>query len=146
MSVEVLPLLSTAERAALVAQANQPARSKYHARRCAIHTPSHASQKECRRFCELEQMEKGGLIRLLRQQERFNLCHKTDGFECNEKHRHVTYVADFVYVEPCRAHKGQEEQCFEVRYVVEDCKGFKTPVYLVKKRLMESMGYTIRET
>ncbi len=133
MSVEVLPLLSTAERAALVAQANQPARSKYRARRCDVHTPSHASQKECRYYAQLLLQERAGMARNIRQQVRYYLD------EARRGERPVAYVADFVV----EIRAGEKQPWLE--YVI-DVKGFKTPAYILKKRWMrQRYGIEIQE-
>jgi len=54
---------------------------------------------------------------------------KSEGFPNG---RVVRYVADFVYVE-------------NNKFIIEDVKGMITPVYRLKKAIMESMGYEIRE-
>ncbi len=98
--------------------------NKYHAKP----TGGHASKAEHRRACELKLLERAGKISDLKEQVRFELVPKRDG------ERAVVYVADFTYTE-----KGT--------FVVEDCKGFKTPVYRLKKRLMAHVhGIKIRET
>lgn len=69
-----------------------------------------------------------GQIRGLKWQVRFELIPKQSG------ERACHYVADFVYEE-----NG-------VR-VVEDCKGMRTPLYVVKRKLMLFVhGIKIRET
>jgi hypothetical protein len=98
--------------------------NKYHA----IRTGGHASKAEHRRAGELKLLERAGKISDLKEQVRFELVPKKDG------DRAVTYVADFTYIE-------------NGNFVVEDCKGFKTPVYNLKKRLMLHVhGIKIRET
>ena len=91
------------------------------------------SKKEFNRYAELALMQKAGKISNLQRQVRFVLipAQYKDG-KCI--YRSCTYVADFVYQQD-----GQT--------VVEDVKGFKTPEYIIKKKLMFQVhGIVIRET
>ena len=91
------------------------------------------SQKEFNRYAELALLQKAGKISNLQRQVRFVLipAQYKDG-KCI--YRSCTYVADFVYKQD-----GQT--------VVEDTKGFKTPEYIIKKKLMFQVhGIVIRET
>lgn len=86
-----------------------------------------ASKKEARRYKELVLMEKAKAIQDLQLQITFPLIKKS------KYGREIKYIADFVYYE-------------EGRLVVEDTKGYRTPVYKLKKRLMaELYGIVIRE-
>jgi hypothetical protein len=106
--------------------------SKYRARKCTIHTPPHASQKECRRYCELALLEKAGEIRHLRQQVRYIL-----DSAASKKERDMVYVADFCFEELLGGTWSP---------VVVDVKGFRTKGYLLKKRWMrQRYGISIRE-
>lgn len=91
------------------------------------------SMKEYRRFKELKLMEDMGEIEDLECQVKFTLItgkRWSDG----KKHRDTVYIADFVY------HTKEGEK------VVEDVKGFKTPVYKLKKELMKDVyGIEIQE-
>jgi hypothetical protein len=81
------------------------------------------SKREAKRYGELKLLEQGGKISALRRQVRYRLVQV------------VHYVADFVYIDE----SGVE--------VVEDVKGYKTPEYKAKKKLMESQHeIVIRET
>ena len=78
-------------------------------------------------------MQRAGIISDLRRQVKFELIPSQykDG-KC--VYRSVSYIADFVY-----------EQNGET--VVEDVKGFKTPEYIIKKKLMLYIhGIIITET
>jgi ribosomal protein S8 len=98
------------------------ARSKYGSRKTKVDGIIFASQKEATRYGILKLLQNEGKIRDLKLQVRFKLVQT------------VTYVADFEYYE-----KG--------RRVVEDVKGFKTPVYKRKRKLMkEQHGIEILET
>ena len=86
------------------------------------------SVKEFHRWGCLRLLERAGKITDLKRQVTFELIPKQDG------ERACQYVADFTYYE-----NGQ--------YVVEDCKGFKTDVYRIKKKLMKWVhGISIKET
>lgn len=123
--------LSVEEYRRLLAERRKaPKANKYHAKRTAS---GHASKKESRRAGELRLLEKKGLIADLREQVRFELIPAQYG-ECGKDfkgrdvkvclERSCSYVADFVY----RDSSG--------RVVVEDCKGVRTEVYKIKKKLM----------
>ena len=91
------------------------------------------SRKEFNRFAELSLLQRAGKISDLQRQVRFTLlpAQYKDG-KC--VYRSVTYIADFVYTE-----NGQK--------VVEDVKGFKTPEYIIKKKLMYYIhGILVKET
>ncbi|WP_286669386.1 DUF1064 domain-containing protein [Thomasclavelia cocleata] len=102
--------------------------SKYNAVKTILDDIKFDSKKEARRYIQLKQMERAGLIKKLRLQVPFVLVDKS----CYG--REIKYVADFVYIE-----NGAE--------IVEDVKGVKTPVYKLKKRLMaERYGIKVKET
>ncbi len=103
-------------------------RSKYNAVKTILDDINFDSKKEARRYIQLKQMERAGLIKKLRLQVPFILVDKS----CYG--REIKYVADFVYIE------NDAE-------IVEDVKGVKTPVYRLKKRLMaERYGIKVKET
>lgn len=86
------------------------------------------SVKEFHRWGVLRLLERAGKIQNLQRQVKFELIPKQDG------ERACTYVADFVYME-----NGKQ--------VVEDCKGFKTDAYKMKRKLMLWVhGIKIKET
>lgn len=126
-------------------------KNKYGNRKITINGIEFDSRKEARRYNELLLMEKAGAIKGLRRQVPFELIpaqyedvytgeyyqrgeHKGEPKMkrvCVEKA--VTYYADFVYLE------GGET-------VVEDTKGFKTPEYILKRKLMRYLlGIRIKE-
>lgn len=103
-------------------------KSKYHAVKTVLDDVKFDSKKEAKRYTQLKQMERAGLIENLQLQVPFVLVDKS----CYG--REIKYVADFVYVEN------------DVE-IVEDVKGVKTPVYRLKKRLLaERYGIKIKET
>lgn len=105
-------------------------RSKYGAKRVG----DHASKKEHRRALQLKMMLRAGLIADLREQVSFTLVPsqlRADG----TKEYPVRYIADFVYLD-----------CDTGHTVVEDTKGYRTPEYIIKRKLMLMVhGITIKE-
>ena len=77
------------------------------------------SLKEASRWQELKLLEKAGEIAGLKRQIRIELIPKTAKF------RAVYYIADFVYFDKK-----------ENRTVYEDCKGYRTDVYSLKKKIL----------
>lgn len=95
--------------------------SKYHAKKTVVDGIEFDSAKEAKRYTRLRDMEEEGRIQHLCLQVPFEIL---PSFECDGvKYRGMSYVADFVY------HR-------DGKLVVEDCKGFKTPEYKLKKKLM----------
>ena len=91
------------------------------------------SAKEAKRYSTLKLMEKAGIISNLELQKKFVLipAQKKNGKVIE---RACTYTADFCYMQD-----GQ--------YVVEDCKGMRTEVYKIKKKLMlYTYGIEIQES
>jgi hypothetical protein len=110
-----------------------PAPSKYRNKP----TGGYASKREAQRAAELGLMLKAGTIRNLRAQVPYILIPKQDG------ERACSYLADFVYAEPI-PYDGLSPAWGEV---VEDCKGYRTEVYRIKRKLMLMVhGIRIRET
>ena len=98
--------------------------AKYHsekARCSAGHL--HDSKKEATRCNELMLLEKSGKIKNLRQQVRFELIPPAK-YTGMPNERACVYIADFVYT--------QGDVIF-----VEDTKGFKTPEYIIKRKLFK---------
>ena len=103
--------------------------SKYHS----VRSGGFDSKKEAERYGELVLLQRAGVIANLKRQVRFELIPSQykDG-KCI--YRSCSYIADFVY-----------EQNGET--VVEDTKGFKTPEYIIKKKLMYYIhGILVKET
>ena len=92
------------------------------------------SRKEKRRGRELELLQRAGEIHDLQRQVRFTLI-PAQYAEGKCLFRSCVYVADFTY------------RLKDDTFVVEDCKGFKTREYIIKKKLLyERFGYLINET
>lgn len=75
------------------------------------------SVKEYHRYGILKLLERAGKISDLKRQVKYELIPKQEG------ERACSYVADFTYYE-------------DGKLVVEDCKGFRTDAYKIKKKLM----------
>lgn len=85
-----------------------------------------ASKREANRYSELKILERCGEIHELTLQPRFDI-------EVAGK-KVATYVADFSYFRRT------------AKRVIEDAKGVRTPLYKLKKKLVEAMyGITIEE-
>lgn len=105
--------------------------NKYRAKPITIDGIWFASQKEGKRYKELKLLEKAGQIYELKRQIDFS-------FDLYDVHI-CTYRADFVYLE--------HDKDGSAKLVVEDAKGFKTPDYKIKKKLLKALyGYEVRET
>ena len=94
------------------------------------------SRKEAKRWQELKLLESAGEIERLIRQARYTLIpaqKRADG----TTERKVEYVADFSY----------ETVVGRIGYLhVEDVKGMKTPLYILKRKLMLWVhGITIKE-
>lgn len=92
--------------------------SKYNNKKIRVDGRLFDSKREAARWQELCLLERGGEITELERQVEYELIPKQDG------ERAVKYIADFRYID----HDGKT--------VVEDAKGVKTPVYILKRKLM----------
>lgn len=105
-------------------------KSKYHAEKCC----GYDSKKEYNRALKLKLLLRAGLISDLREQVPFILIPSQVNSE-GVTEKAVRYVADFVYIDNETG-----------RMVVEDTKGFRTPDYIIKRKLMLKVhGITIKE-
>lgn len=119
-------------RSAATAGSPRAPRSKYGNRKVEQDGITFDSLKEMRRWNELVLLQRAGVISELRRQVAYELVPSVilDG----RKQRPVSYVADFQYRE-----NGV--------LVTEDSKGFRTPEYRIKRKLMAHVhGIEIRET
>ena len=117
---------------------------KYHNKRVEYEGIVFDSLKEKRRYCQLQLLEKGGIISDLRLQVPFELIpaiYEDEVVQMKTKtkikkklvQRSTTYVADFVYLQ-------------DGKTIVEDTKGFRTEVYELKKKMMRAfLGIEIKE-
>jgi len=121
--------------------------TKYNAQKITADGHTFDSKHEYQRYCELELLERGGVISDLRLQVKFVLIpaqYEPDSVtilksgkekivkgKCIE--RECSYIADFVYQ-------------YNGKTVVEDSKGFRTKEYVLKRKMMLYFhGIKIRE-
>lgn len=88
-----------------------------------IKTGGYDSKRESKRATELKILRMAGEIQCLREQVKYELVPAQRGRDGKVIERAVSYVADFVY------EKGG-------KLIVEDVKGMRTPVYIVKRKMM----------
>lgn len=106
---------------------------KYNNKKTIIDGIDFDSKREARRYQELKALEKAGRITDLKLQVPYTILPSMKDAD-GKTIRGIKYVADFVYRQ-----NGEE--------IVEDCKGFRTDVYKMKKKLMlYKYGITIRES
>ena len=86
-------------------------------------TNGYASRKEANIAAQLLALQRGGQITDLRAQVRFELVPAQVGSRRNE--RALVYVADFTHYDK------------DGMYHVIDVKGLRTPMYIVKRKLMK---------
>ena len=97
--------------------------SKYGNKKVEVNGIQFDSKKEARRYLDLRAMEIAGQIQNLRLQVPFELipAQRIDG---KVVERAVSYVSDFTYYDKAG------------NFIVEDTKGYKTPEYRLKKKMM----------
>lgn len=91
------------------------------------------SMKEALRYNELKMLEDHGKIKGLQCQVPFELIPKFIS-DSGKKYYAMKYIADFVYYD------------IDGTRHIEDVKGFKTPEYKLKAKLMAYQGNEIEET
>lgn len=108
------------------------------------------SKAEARRHGELMLLERAGEIRNLKRQVRFELLPAVRFHGSARATPAMVYVADFTYdarkviTAPAHAPVRDEDEWVPV---IEDCKGARTRVYLMKRHMMKALlGLDIRET
>lgn len=92
-------------------------RTKYGSRRCEFNGKMYASQHEANTAAKLQPLARAGKIKQYEEQKRIVLV-PGDG-----KLRSIIYIADFFFID------------LDGTPHLLDAKGFKTPVYRLKKRL-----------
>lgn len=117
-------------------------RSKYGAVRTVCDGITFHSKREATRYAELRLLEKAGEIHKLMLQRRLVLLVPAKDAPSTHPLKKIgEYVADFVY---CECRRGAK--CIESQGVVEDVKGFRTPLYRWKKKHVEAQyGIQIKE-
>jgi hypothetical protein len=113
-------------------------RNKYRNRKITVNGIIYESQKEYKRHKELMLLERAGQITRLERQVKFELI-PSQKIGSKVVERACSYIADFVYME----YDSKKEILCKV---VEDTKGFRTPEYIIKRKLMLWVhGIRIRE-
>lgn len=108
--------------------------NKYNAKKVKVDGMTFDSKREYARWRDLQLLERAGEITDLRRQVRFPLCETPYDESGKALFRGVSYIADFVYKE-------------HGKVIVEDCKGFRTDAYQIKKKwFYDRYKILIRET
>ena len=111
--------------------------NKYHAEKVTIDGITFHSKKEGARYQQLCMLEKAGQISYLTLQKSFELAPACT--IAGKKKPPLRYVADFVYIKNDTPYPGET--------IIEDCKGFRDKVYILKRHLMKTvLGIDILET
>lgn len=117
-------------KALRAAPASPKKRNKYGAKK----TGGNASGKEHTRANQLKLMQRAGVISNLREQVKYVLIPTQRDSQGKLLEKECSYYADFVYEK-------------DGVTVVEDAKGFRTPEYRLKRKLMLYLhGILIKET
>ena len=98
-------------------------RNKYGARKTTVDGITFDSKWEAQRWGELQAMERGGLVRDLERQVKYDIVVNGEKI--------CRYIADFRY-------KIVEDDG-TTKEVVEDAKGFETADFKIKKKLMKAV-------
>ena len=102
--------------------------SKYLNQKTTVNGLRFDSGKEAAMYHQLHLMEKAGQIQELQTQVPFTILRKFVNAN-GEKVRAIKYIADFTFYD-----------VKQKRIRVIDCKGYKTDVYKIKKKLFDSMA------
>ncbi len=114
------------------AWASAKPRSKHGNKRCKVGAETYRSHREANRHAALLLAQRAGLLANLRREVPFVLAPAAK--IAGRTKPALRYYADFVYEEA-----GAQ--------VVEDCKGQRTQVYIIKRHLMMTVhGIAIRES
>ena len=127
--------MTTEEYLAYIRKNYKAGESKYRNRKVVVDgVGTFASQKEADRWFALKALEQAGEISGLKRQVRYEVLPEQRNSDGKLLERARRYIADFVY------QKGDET-------IVEDCKGYRTDAYKLKKALMLFMnGIEVLET
>lgn len=106
--------------------------NKYGNRKVKIGGETFDSRRELQRWAELNILLRAKKIANLERQVKFELMPAQYGEDGKVIERECAYVADFVY-----------DDLESGKYVVEDAKGFRTPEYIIKRKLMLALNMAI---
>ena len=98
-------------------------RNKYGARKTTVDGITFDSKWEAQRWGELQAMERGGLVRDLERQVKYDIVGNGEKI--------CRYIADFRY--------KMVDDDGSTKEVVEDAKGFETADFKIKKKLMKAV-------
>lgn len=98
--------------------------NKYHNKKTIIDGITFDSKKEARRYQDLKLLERSNTISGLKLKTKWLLI--PPQVINGKTERCITYSCDFEYER-------------DGKHIVEDCKGMKTDVYKIKKRLMKQI-------
>ena len=99
--------------------------SKFHAKKIEWNGEKFDSKKEFTRYQELLLLQRAGKISRLERQVKIILLPPQRDEKGKVIERAVTYIADFVYFD-----------IEQDKTIVEDTKGYKTPEYILKRKMM----------
>ena len=113
--------------------------NKYRNKSVVLDNYTFASRKEGDRYSELLLLQRAKKIKDLSIHPEFILQEEFLDSQ-GEKHRAITYIADFAYfeIDNTKEHRNEAKRTGSSYYrkkIVEDTKGFKTKDYLIKKKL-----------
>jgi len=115
--------------------------SKYRAKKTVIDGITFDSKKEATRYWQLKQLEKAGRVTDLELQPRFEIDVRRLDDPLGDTYHIGFYKADFKYKET------ESHPPYNKVEVIEDAKGMRTPIYKLKKRLVEALyGIEVKET
>jgi len=98
-------------------------RNKYGAKKTTVDGITFDSKWEAQRWGELQAMERGGLVRDLERQVKYDIVVNGEKI--------CRYIADFKY--------KMVDDDGSTKEVVEDAKGFETADFKIKKKLMKAV-------
>lgn len=98
-------------------------KNKYRNEKVVINGIVFDSKREADRWADLNVLQRAGEISRLQRQVKYVLIPTQYDEKKKVLERECSYIADFVYFK-------------DGKLVVEDAKGFKTPEYRIKKKLM----------
>ncbi len=135
-------------------------KSKYHNQKTVVNGITFDSAKEANRYRQLLVYERAGIIRDLRLQQEFTLKEAFVTAE-GERVRAIRYRADFTYRVSMGLFQTDWDKYFvsedllyyttllksggDLCQVIEDVKGVRTDTYKMKYKMMEDLGFQIRE-
>ena len=126
--------LTEREAAALGLAAAGVKANKFSAVRTSLDGIDFDSKREADRYAVLLMLKRGGEIMDLKRQVRFPLYAGAEPIR-SDSGRQLVYVADFTY----------RDLTAGGALVIEDAKGMRTPVYILKRAIMKTMGHQVRE-